>query len=377
MRDEVEDDEPVINDGIDWILVTRYVANLCTPAEARSFEQWLDEQPVRRREVELLRAAWTTAEKLPIERHSDEAFQRFARRAKLTITTPIASPTNGASAASKSAAVARGTPPRLLRRFTARRSRSTVLAFTGLAAGLAAVVTAVVWGSLPGFGLSRGNATALREYTTSPAQRASVQLSDGTQAMLSPASRLRVMTVFDRGPRVVELEGEAYFIVKHDEARPFIVRTARVDAEDLGTAFMVRAHASDTVTEITVVEGEVALRASRETERRVVLARGQMGRVQSSGTVSVESDVDLEALLARTQGRLIFRKVPLADVRRELERWYDVRIAVSDPLLDSVPVSATFDNRPMDDALQTLARLLSVRYERNGMDARLFADPSR
>lgn len=387
MMDDAEDSEPMIHDGIDWILVTRYVANLCTPAEAHSFEQWMDEQPARRREVELLRAAWATAETLPIERHSREAFERFAHRAQLTITTPldarmtgalgkrgeVVTPTNSTSIGS---AGVRHRSPLKSGRFAPRpRSRSLVLTVTGLAAGLAAVITAVVWGSLPGFELARG--TALREYTTSPAQRASVQLSDGTQAMLSPASRLRVMTVFDRGPRVVELEGEAYFIVKHDAARPFLVRTARVVAEDLGTAFMVRAHAADTVTEITVVEGEVALRASRETERRVVLARGQMGRVQSSGTVSVESDVDLDALLARTQGRLVFRKMPLAEVRRELERWYDVRIAVSDPLLDSVPVSATFDNKPMDDALQTLARLLSVRYERNGMDARLFADSPR
>ena len=353
----------MINDGIDWIVVTRYVANRCTPAETQSVEQWISEQPTRRREVELLRAAWTSAGTLLIERRSGDAFERFARRARLTIATP----TNGP--------VVRDGRPRKPARFTPhRRSRSFVLTLTGMAAGIAAVA-AIVWGGPSRFGTSAGSGVVLREYTTNPAQRASVQLSDGTQAMLSPASRLRVMTVFDRGPRVVELEGEAYFVVKHDAARPFLVRTARVIAEDLGTAFMVRAYAMDTLTEITVVEGEIALRATaRDTKRRVVLARGQMGRVQSSGAVSVESDVDLDALLARTQGRLVFRKMPLAEVRRELERWYDVRISVSDSQLDRVPVSATFGNKPVDDALRTLAQLLSVRYEREGMDVRLVAD---
>ena len=63
------------------------------------------------------------------------------------------------------------------------------------------------------------------------------------------------------GTREVELEGEAYFAVVHDAARPFAVRAHGAVATDVGTAFDVRAYPEDAGARIAVTEGAVAVTA--------------------------------------------------------------------------------------------------------------------
>src|SRR5207253_457823 len=81
-----------------------------------------------------------------------------------------------------------------------------------------------------------------REYVTAPGQRLAVSFSDGSRVLLGVASRLRVPRDYGVRTRAVELEGEAYFVVRHDPAHPFLVRTAHGTTEDLGTEFDVRAY---------------------------------------------------------------------------------------------------------------------------------------
>jgi ferric-dicitrate binding protein FerR (iron transport regulator) len=83
------------------------------------------------------------------------------------------------------------------------------------------------------------------------------------------------------------------------------------------------------------------------------------------------SNVDVMPYLSWTDGRLEFRKVPLSEVRRSLERWYDVHILIADSTLLTVPVSASFEGEPVDVALGRLAQLLDLHYERQGTTVRL------
>lgn len=213
----------------------------------------------------------------------------------------------------------------------------------------------------------------MREYTTVRAQRADVRLGDGTRVTLAPESRLRVAADIGRGPRVVHLEGAALFVVTHDESRPFLVNAGHAVAEDLGTEFVVRAYADDGTIDVAVIKGKVALRAETATDGRsargVALTPGQVGHVEASGLIGVETNVDLTPYIAWTRGHLTFHRTPLVEVQREVERWYDVRIEWKDSALSRVPVTASFGDEPVGEVLATLARLLDVRYTRSGSTA--------
>ena len=55
----------------------------------------------------------------------------------------------------------------------------------------------------------------------------------------------------------MELEGEGYFRVFHNEKQPFVVNTHRFDVRVLGTCFNVKSYSSDEVVSVDVESGKV------------------------------------------------------------------------------------------------------------------------
>ena len=73
-------------------------------------------------------------------------------------------------------------------------------------------------------------------------QRAELVLPDSTRVWLNANSKLVYSTSFKEGIRQVELDGEAYFDVKHNGDNPFVVRTKSMNVTVLGTEFNVSAY---------------------------------------------------------------------------------------------------------------------------------------
>ncbi len=86
--------------------------------------------------------------------------------------------------------------------------------------------------------------------------------------------------------------------------------------------------------------------------------------------MQVSDDVDSERALAWRNGRLAFDERPLRDVARELERWYDIDIALGDSALANTPLTASFTNQSADQALAIVAGALGARVARNGRTVR-------
>jgi ferric-dicitrate binding protein FerR (iron transport regulator) len=197
------------------------------------------------------------------------------------------------------------------------------------------------------------------------------RLSDGTRVILGAASRLQVPAAYGDSHRNIRLEGEAYFEAEHDEARPFTVYTAGGVVEDLGTRFDVLAYRGDTVVQVVVAEGKVAL--GDRGRRGVVLVAGQLGRLRPDGSAAVERDVDVARKLAWTDGRLVFANTALRDALPQLSRWYDLEFRVADSTITALPLTATFPAQATPDVLDLLALTLGVRQERHGRVVTLYA----
>jgi len=76
-------------------------------------------------------------------------------------------------------------------------------------------------------------------------QRAEVVLSDGTKVWLNAKSSLTFPNQFANDNRIVELNGEAYFDVAHNETRKFIVKTEVYQIKVHGTEFNVNAYSDN------------------------------------------------------------------------------------------------------------------------------------
>ncbi|MEK6552667.1 MAG: FecR domain-containing protein, partial [Bacteroidota bacterium] len=82
-------------------------------------------------------------------------------------------------------------------------------------------------------------------------------LSDGTIITLNADSKLKYPARFTNGTREIYLEGEAFFEVKQDTSRPFIVHSGNISTTVLGTKFNVSAFPNEKNIAVSLVEGSV------------------------------------------------------------------------------------------------------------------------
>ena len=222
---------------------------------------------------------------------------------------------------------------------------------------------------------------AARAYTTQRGERGDMRLPDGTHVILAAESRLTVPVSFDSARREVMLEGEAYFEATHDSIKPFTVLARHGVIRDLGTRFDVRAYPERRVVEVVVAEGKVDLRA--RTSRTAALApsallvRGQLGRLDTAGTTTVRSGVDVERYTGWIDGRLAFDDTPLREVAAQLARWYDLDISFAEPALGARHVTLLLRQQPVPKILEALALVTHTRYERVGRRVRFYGDEVR
>jgi ferric-dicitrate binding protein FerR (iron transport regulator) len=199
-------------------------------------------------------------------------------------------------------------------------------------------------------------------------------LPDGSSVMLGPESSLSYAGTYGSRVRAVELEGEAYFEVVHDEAKPFEVRAEYAVARDLGTRFIVRARSSRPAVDVVVAEGRVALGQVRGSPSAalvpmtdsLLLDPGELGRLTAAGELTHRRGVALDPYFGWTQGRLVFDAASLADVIDELNRWYDADIRLADSAMSTLRLTATFRDQPVGEALLLIQASLGLALTEDG-----------
>jgi transmembrane sensor len=213
-----------------------------------------------------------------------------------------------------------------------------------------------------------------RHYSTSRGQNATIQLTDGSQVVLAPASRLTIPADYGAPNRAIGLEGEAIFSVRHDATHPFRVRARGAVVEDLGTRFDVRAYQNDPAVTVAVAEGAVTLGRERSTPagaghpapEGVVLHQGEIGSLDRAGEVSSLRTPRVAGRLAWARGRLVFVARPLPEVLVEIGRWYDLDIRVPDARLASRLVTAEFSTQSVSEMIDALALAVDASITRSG-----------
>ena len=191
------------------------------------------------------------------------------------------------------------------------------------------------------------------EFATEQAEMVTASLDDGSVVRLAPESRLRVAPAANR--REVWLDGEAFFAVAKDSARPFAVRTRAGSVEVLGTRFDLRVVGEE--LRLVVTEGKVSLVSGDH--RRLVLA-GQVAHVRNGLPPVVERAVRVDSLLSWTDGFTVFQNTPLHQVARELEQRYGVRVLLPDSTIASRRVTAWFTNQSFEQVLFAICKAVDA-----------------
>ena len=163
-------------------------------------------------------------------------------------------------------------------------------------------------------------------------QRAELVLPDSTKVWLNANSKLVYPTSFKEGIRQVELDGEAYFDVKHNGDNPFVVRTKSMNVTVLGTEFNVSAYSGIEEFNIALLRGSVELNSSDRSGKYRMKAGEQIFYREGKYVSAQIGNMDY---FKWKEGVLSFNNQPIHVIIDKLRLYYDIRIEVADlPFLE-------------------------------------------
>jgi transmembrane sensor len=152
-------------------------------------------------------------------------------------------------------------------------------------------------------------------------------LADGSKVWLNSASSLRFPTSFNSDKREVELDGEGYFEIAKNAAKPFHVKTQTQDIEVLGTHFNVNAYNDETSVKTTLLEGSVVVKSEAAARNSVILKPGQQAVLsRANSPFTIDHSPDIDQVMAWKNGWFEFEKTDIKTIMRQISRWYDVDI---------------------------------------------------
>lgn len=201
-------------------------------------------------------------------------------------------------------------------------------------------------------------------YTVSAAegQKSKIVLADGTEVWLNSESILRIPVYESSTSRNVELTGEAFFKVTKNPKVPFIVKTKAYDIEVYGTEFNIMAYDDFNRTETTLVNGIVKIHRNKKVllmkpGQTVIFANNRFSR--KTGRV--------EQAVSWKDEKFYFDAIPFSELAVRLERWYNVKIEISDTNLKNRLYSGVFKNEEtIWQVLDVVEKTSPIHYERNG-----------
>jgi len=235
-----------------------------------------------------------------------------------------------------------------------RASRRTVL--RGLA-GVGIGCAGAYWAS----GVLR---PMMADHSTGVGQVGAFNLPDGTRVLLNAMSALDI----DYSPqrrRVALLEGQAYFEVMRDIARPFEVAARGATVTALGTAFDIDSRLASGRVSVFVAENAVRVQSTFErASDSVTLSAGHRVLISETGRIGAAVAQDAAAALAWRTGMLVAEGETLEDVIAALRTYYNGWIVIQDSSVRMLKVNAVLDLRTPQESLDALAAGLPIRVLR-------------
>jgi ferric-dicitrate binding protein FerR (iron transport regulator) len=199
-----------------------------------------------------------------------------------------------------------------------------------------------------------------------------ILLSDGTSIILQPNTILKYPKTFKGDLREVYITGEAFFEVKKDPARPFLVHANELVTRVIGTSFTIRNVDHEDVLvrvktgKVSVFKEQVDDKTNKETAtlEGVVLTANQQvlyAREQMKLTKSLVEDPAV--LVPLTKLDFEFTDTPIKEVFQRIENSYGVDIVYDEEALSSCFLNASLSDVTLYDKLRLICKGINATYE--------------
>ena len=202
------------------------------------------------------------------------------------------------------------------------------------------------------------------KYENSSAKILKISLPDGSTVWLQPKTQLSY-NQSDRVYRQVNLKGEAFFEVKRDEVRPFLIYSGKMTTKVLGTSFNVKAYPETERFEVSVVMGKVSV--MNESEKEVFVTPKQQVILENKSDVLTIKELPKNKTFYWDLASLTFDDTSMQEVVSNIENNFNVKINIS-PTLKTCRLSGNFNQEHLATILEIICKSVDAEYVMDGQD---------
>lgn len=180
-------------------------------------------------------------------------------------------------------------------------------------------------------------------------------LPDGSVVFMNTNTTLIYPEDFKGDIREINLSGEAFFTIKRDEGKPFVIHASGSDVKVLGTSFNVKAYTKN--VEVSVETGKVQFKSK---SKAALLVAGEKAIFEASNdTIKKQNILDKNAFAYKTK-EFVFENSSLEHVAKVLAEGYHADIILNNNRIKACRLTTRFDNESLPDALNVIAETLNL-----------------
>ncbi len=221
-------------------------------------------------------------------------------------------------------------------------------------------------------GLARGNdSTGWIETVNEASEVMQVQLPDGSRADLQQGSHLRYRRAMSGPVREVTLVGDAFFSVRKNPQKPFVVYANGLITRVLGTSFRVKALPDSPTVTVSVRTGRVSVYPHQSDKEKdpeskgVVLTPNQEVIFQRDIITLNKTLVGHPRIILPPAAMVLFEfdDAPVADVFDAIEKAYGVDVIYDEELMQHCSLTLSLDQEDLFQKLDVICKVLNANYK--------------
>lgn len=219
----------------------------------------------------------------------------------------------------------------------------------------AIAITLIGIGFLANYLINNGNISQV----AAKGEKKTIFLPDGSLVFLNSNSSISYSKNF-KNKRELELTGEAYFEVKSNPEKPFLVETEKIKTRVLGTSFNIQAY-KNSQTKVSVNTGKVEVDLKDISEKIILIKNQQLSLNNPNGPVLTKDNS--EDFIAWTKNTIVLKNTSLGEAAKILENWYDIEINFTNKELQELKISGKFKNEKFINILKSIAIVKQLEIE--------------
>jgi ferric-dicitrate binding protein FerR (iron transport regulator) len=197
---------------------------------------------------------------------------------------------------------------------------------------------------------------SVNEISAPLGSKSKLVLPDGTIVWLNAGSKLRYSQTYNTNHRDVFLEGEAFFKVKTNPEKPFIVKTSEMSVKAFGTAFNVKAYPDEATITTTLVEGIVKIEGTDKNSKKFIVSLKP-----KQNLIYVKKSFSEHSVSNKTEPK--DQNIAITNVDKSKSIQEDIPVSVDSDIKTTLYTSWKDDKWTVEhEKMDQLAKMLERRY---------------